>query len=68
MEGVFIKGYLGQVAGKFLNKFVEKKTGFNPKIDVKNIELKVDDPYVTVDMSLTISKSQFDKLMEEITK
>lgn len=68
MEGVFIKDYLGGTIGKILNKFVEKKTGFSPRVNIRGLDLKVEETYVTVDISLSLSKENFDKLIMEVTK
>lgn len=68
MEGVFIKSYLGKVIGRFLNKSVEKKIGYDPQIKLLGLSFNVTDDKVLADVSLEMTKEQFDKLIEEVTK
>ena len=66
MEGVFINGYLGGVTSNLINKFITKKLGSKPtNFEVKNLSLDVKEK-VTVNLSMEMSKEDFEKLMEVI--
>lgn len=69
MEYMKIDGFLGGAFSKLINKAVETKTGFKPEIGLQSLNLKATDEE-TVELNLTVSmtKDAFEKLIEEATK
>ena len=68
MEGMIIKEYLGGVVSKFLNKFIERRVGYKPKVSLNSFDFVVEEDTVQVDLKVTMTKEDFDKLIEEVTK
>ena len=67
MEGVFIKSYLGKVVARFINKKLYSTFGYEPQVKVLSMSLDAGET-VRADVSLEMSKEDFDKLMEEIAR
>ena len=70
MEYMRIEGFLGNAISKLANKAVEQKVGFRPDLELKGLKLYTDDDnnYVQADLSVRLSKEDFDRLIEEATK
>ena len=70
MEYMRIEGFLGYAISKLVNKAVEQKVGFRPNLELKGLKLYTDDDnnYVQADLSVRLSKEDFDRLIEEATK
>lgn len=83
MEYMRIEGFLGAAFSRLINKAVETKTGFKPGIDIQNLNLsttqiatidmrtekesEVEDK-VVLDLTVSMTKKAFEKLIEEATK
>ena len=70
MEYMKIEGFLGGAISKLINKGIESKLGYRPEISLSSLNLKTVDEKETIqlDVRLNISKNDFNKLMEEVTK
>lgn len=70
MEYMRIEGFLGNAISKLVNKAVEQKVGFRSDLELKGLKLYTDDDnnYVQADLSVRLSKEDFDRLIEEATK
>jgi hypothetical protein len=69
MEYMRIEGFLGKAFSKLINKAVENKVGFKPEIDLSNMSLRTTDAEkVELNVTVSITKEAFEKLIEEATK
>ena len=71
MEYMRIEGFLGGAISKLINKGIETKFGYKPDIELRNLMLTTDDEEneeVKLTTTITMKRSDFDKLMEEVTK
>lgn len=70
MEYMKIEGFLGGAISKLINKGIESKLGYRPEISLSSLNLKTVDEKETIqlDVRLNMSQSDFNKLMEEVTK
>ena len=74
MEYMKIEGFLGGAISKLINKGIESKFGYKPDISLKNFNLKTDvnqnthEEIMVVDLSVYMTKEDFNKLIEEATK
>lgn len=70
MEYVKISNFLGGVVSRLINKGIESKLGIKPEIELRKFDLQTDEQesYVRVDVTAFMKKSDFEKLMEEVTK
>lgn len=67
-EYMRIEGFLGGAFSRLINKAVETKIGFKPSIDLQNMVLKTDDNMVQLDVTVSMTKEAFEKMIEEATK
>ena len=70
MEYMRIEGFLGKAVSKLINKGIESKIGFKPGIELKNLHFGTvaEDEKVEVNLTATMSKEAFEKLIEEVTR
>lgn len=70
MEYMNINGMLGSAVSKLLNKALAKPLGFRPNIELDKIIFQTsnNDNTVKVDFTATMSKENFERLIEEVTK
>ncbi len=82
MEYMRIEGFLGAAFSRLINKAVETKTGFKPGIDIQNLNLSTtqivtidmrtekesEEDKVVLDLTVSMTKKAFEKLIEEATK
>lgn len=68
MEYMKIEGFLGKAIGRLVNKGIETKFGYNPNIELKNLNLVTDNDEVILTTTMTMSQKDFEKLFEEVTK
>lgn len=70
MEYMKIEGFLGGAISKLINKGIETKLGYRPEISLSSLNLKTVDEKeaIQLDVRLNMSQSDFNKLMEEVTK
>ena len=69
MEYMRLEGFLGKAVSKLINKGVESKFGYKPNIQLNNFKLSTEEEdLVVVNMSIAMKQSDFDKLIEEVTK
>ena len=68
MEFMKLNGFLGKQVSKLLNKALKKKFGFNPDICVNNLTLQEQNGLMTVEIKISMTTQDFDKVIEEVTK
>lgn len=83
MEYMKLNGFLGGAVSKLINKGIEAKFGYKPSIDIDSLNLRTiekmeldmntdkvirDGDRIVLDLSVSMSQKDFDKLMEEVTK
>lgn len=71
MEYMRLEGVLGGAVSKLINKGIETKLGYKPNIRMDNLLLRSpgeDSNSVELSVNLSMSQSDFDKLIEEVTK
>lgn len=77
MEYMRLEGFLGGAVSKLINKGIETKVGYKPNIDIVNLNLSTTEKMVSaveleenivVDLKVSMSKTDFDKLIEEVIK
>lgn len=70
MEYMRIEGFLGGAVSRLINKGIESKFGYKPEINLSSLNLKTvdEEKLVQLDVRLNMSQSDFNKLMEEVTK
>lgn len=73
MEFMKIEGLLGGAISSLVNKGIENKFGYRPSICLNNLNLKTgalrsEDDTVILDMQVSMSREDFEKLITEITK
>ncbi len=70
MEYMKIEGFLGGAVSKLINKGIESKVGYKSDIELRGFKLYADDDddYIQIDMSIRVSREDFNKLIEEATK
>ncbi len=70
MEYMKIEGFLGGAVSRLINKGIESKFGYKPEINLSSLNLKTvdEEELVQLDVRLNMSQSDFNKLMEEVTK
>ncbi len=70
MEYMKIEGFLGGAVSKLINKVIESKVGYKSDIELRGFKLYADDDddYIQIDMSIRVSREDFNKLIEEATK
>ena len=71
MEYMRLEGFLGGTVSKFINKGVEAKFGYKPSIELRNLMLTTDDEEneeIKLNATITMKRSDFEKLIEEVTK
>lgn len=70
MEYMKIGGFLGRAVSKMINKAVETKVGFKPNIELHGLNFQTDEEenYVNVNLTARMTKEDFEKLIEEVTK
>ena len=75
MEYMKIEGFLGGAISKLINKGIESKFGYKPDISLDQFHLKThapkpdtNDEIIEVNMTVTMTQSDFNKLFEEATK
>ncbi len=57
------------VISKLLNKSLEKKLGYNPGIKLSKIKINErDEDDITFDVSFSLPKKEFDKILEGVFK
>ncbi len=71
MEYMRLEGVLGEAVSKLINKGIAEKFGYKPNVNLDNFILRApgsDGDSVEVSMNLSMSQSDFNKLIEEVTK
>lgn len=68
MEFMRLEGFLGRTIGKLVNKGIETKFGYNPNIELKNLNLVTDNDEVILTTTMTMSQKDFERFFEEVTK
>ena len=71
MEYMRLEGFLGGAVSKLINKGIQSKFGYKPAIEVRNLMLTTDDEQneeIRLNATITMKRSDFDKLLEEVTK
>lgn len=83
MEYMRIEGFLGNAISKMINKGIENKFGYKPGISVDHLGLKTIDKHevdlstdtektegdlVVLDIKVSMTQADFNKLIEEATK
>ena len=74
MEYMKIEGFLGGAISKLINKGIESKFGYKPDISLdqfhlkSDVKLNTDEPIIEVNMTVTMTQADFNKLFEEATK
>ena len=83
MEYMRIEGFLGGAISKLINKGIESKFGYRPDISIDNLSLRTketttinmktnesttEEDGIVVDLRLSMTQADFDKLIEEATK
>ena len=83
MEYMKIEGFLGGAISKLINKGIESKFGYRPDISIDNLSLRTkeittlnmktnesttEEDGIVVDLRLSMTQADFDKLIEEATK
>lgn len=83
MEYMKIEGFLGGAISKLINKGIESKFGYRPDISIDNLSLRTketttlnmktnesttEEGDIVVDLRLSMTQADFDKLIEEATK
>lgn len=74
MEYMRIEGFIGKAVSKLINKAVEQKVGFRPGIELESLTFKDahapnrDEELVAVNLTATMTRASFEKLIEEVTK
>ena len=68
MEFMRLEGFLGRTIGKLVNKGIETKFGYNPNIELKNLNLVIDNDEVILTTTMTMSQKDFERFFEEVTK
>jgi len=71
MEYMRLEGFLGGAVSKLINKGIETKIGYKPNIDIENLNLSTTETIgerVVVDLRVSMSKADFDKLIGEVIK
>jgi hypothetical protein len=68
MEFMKLEGFLGRTIGKLVNKGIAAKFGYNPNIELKNLNLVTDNDEVILTTTMTMSQKDFERFFEEVTK
>lgn len=68
MEFMKLEGFLGRTIGKLVNKGIEAKFGYNPNIELRNLNLVTDHDEVILTTTMTMSQKDFERFFEEVTK
>lgn len=70
MEYVNIDGLIGGAVSKMINKGLAKTLGFKPNLNLDRLIFQTDDTrdLVEVKFTATMSRKDFERLIEEVTK
>ena len=70
MEYVNIDGLIGGAVSKMINKGLAKTLGFKPNLNLDRLIFQTDDAreLVEVKFTATMSRKDFERLIEEVTK
>jgi len=70
MEYMRLEGFLGRAVSRLVNKALETKVGFNPNLDIQGLKVDTgdDEDFVRVNCSVIMSRNDFEKVIEEVTK
>ena len=70
MEYVNIDGLIGGAVSKMINKGLAKTLGFKPNLNLDRLIFQTDDTreLVEVKLTATMSRKDFERMIEEVTK
>ena len=69
MEFMRLNGLLSVYLSKFINKMISKKVGINPNLSIDHLSFEtLDNDNIQLTLITRVTKRDFEKIMEEITK
>lgn len=70
MEYMKLNGFLGRAVSKLINKGIEAKVGFKPNLEILDMSMSTneEEDEVRVTLEAVMTRTAFEKLIEEATK